>query len=148
MTADLCVALAHSGTFLVAAGFQHGVFAILVLDAQHGLLEFFLLFQLPGVGEKVHLINTLVRRDLVGVDGNAPHRQRRVGDALKQLCAFVDEGTAQIGRGIKPDGAVCRLGDDSAVAVGLGQTTIAALVHVLPVVAHLQGWIPPPASFP
>ena len=58
---------------------------------------------------------------------------------LKQLCAFVDEGTAQIGRGIKPDGAVCRLGDDSAVAVGLGQTTIAALVHVLPVVAHLQG---------
>ena len=32
-----------------------------------------------------------------------------------------------------------RFGDDSAVAVGLGQTTIAALVHVLPVVAYLQG---------
>ena len=32
-----------------------------------------------------------------------------------------------------------RLGDDSAVAVGLGQTTVTALVHVLPVVAHLQG---------
>jgi len=31
------------------------------------------------------------------------------------------------------------LGDNSAVAVGLGQTTVAALVHVLPVVAYLQG---------
>ena len=30
-------------------------------------------------------------------------------------------------------------GDDPAVAVGLGQTTVAALVHVLPVVAYLQG---------
>ena len=103
MTADLRVALAHGGTFLVAAGFQHSIFAVLVLDAQHGLLELFLLLQLPGVGEKVHLIEALVRRDLVGIDGDAPHRQRRVGDALKQLCAFVDEGTAQIGRGIKPD---------------------------------------------
>ena len=35
----------------------------------------------------------------------------------------------------EPDGAVCRFGDDSAVAVGLGQTTVAALVYVLPVVA-------------
>ena len=34
---------------------------------------------------------------------------------------------------------MCRFGDDSAVAVGLGQTAVAALVHVLPVVAHLQG---------
>jgi len=33
---------------------------------------------------------------------------------------------------------VCRFGDDSAVAVGLGQTTVAALVHVLPVVADFQ----------
>ena len=139
MPADLCVALAHGGTFLVAAGFQHGVFAVLVLDAQHGLLEFFLLFQLLGVGEKVHLIEALVRRDLVGVDGNAPHRQRRVGDALKQFCTFVDNRAAQIGGDIEPDGAVRRFGDDSAVAVGLGQTTVAALVHVLPVVAHLQG---------
>ena len=98
MTTDLRIALAHGGTFLVAAGFQYGIFAVLVLDAKHGLLEFFLLFQLLGVGEKVHLIDALVRRDLVGVDSNAPHRQRRVGDALKQLCAFVDEGTAQIGR--------------------------------------------------
>ena len=89
--------------------------------------------------KKVHLIDALVRRDLVGVDGNAPHRQRRVGDALKQLCAFVDEGAAQIGGGIKPDGAVGCFGDGSAVAVGLGQTTVAALVHVLPVVADLQG---------
>ena len=32
-----------------------------------------------------------------------------------------------------------RLGDNSAVAVGLGQTTVAPLVHVLPVVAYLQG---------
>ena len=114
MPADLRIALAHGGTFLVAAGFQHGVFAVLVLDAQHGLLEFFLLFQLLGVGEKIHLIDALVRRDLVGVDGNAPHRQRRVGDALKQLCAFVDEGAAQIGRGIEPDGAVrrCKPGTD------------------------------------
>ena len=103
------------------------------------MLEFFLLFQLLGVGEKVHLIEALVRRDLVGVDGNAPHRQRRVGDALKQLCAFVDEGAAQIGGRIKPDSAVSCLGDGSAVAVGLGQTTITALVHVLPVVAYLQG---------
>ena len=124
MTADLRVALAHGGTFFVAAGFQHGVFAVLVLDAQHGLLELFLLFQLLGVGEKVHLIDTLIRRDLVGVEGNAPHRQCRVGDALKQLCAFVDEGTAQIGGGIKPNRAVRRFGDDSAVAVGLGQTTV------------------------
>ena len=115
MPADLRVALAHGGTFLVAAGFQHGVFAVLVLDAQHGLLEFFLLFQLLCVREKVHLIEALVRRDLVGVDGDAPHRQRRVGDALKQLCAFVDEGAAQIGRSIEPDGAVCRFGDDSDV---------------------------------
>ena len=91
MTTDLRIALAHGGTFLVAAGFQYGIFAVLVLDAKHGLLEFFLLFQLLGVGEKVHLIDALVRRDLVGVDSNAPHRQRRVGDALKQLCAFVDE---------------------------------------------------------
>ncbi len=109
------------GTLFVAAGFQHGVFAVLVLDAQHRLLEFFLLFQLLGVGEKVHLIDALVRRDLVGVDGNAPHRQRRVGDTLKQLCAFVDEGAAQIGRGVKPDGSVGCFGDDSAVAVGLGR---------------------------
>ena len=57
MPTDLCVALAHGGTLFVAAGFQHGVFAVLVLDAQHGLLEFFLLFQLLGVGEKVHLID-------------------------------------------------------------------------------------------
>ena len=139
MPTDLCVALAHGGTFFVAAGFQHGVFAVFVLDAQHGLLEFFLLFQLLGVGEKIHLIDTLVRRDLVGVEGNAPHRQCRVGDALKQLCAFVDEGTAQIGGGIKSDSAVCSLGDNSAVAVGLGQTAVAALVHILPVVAYLQG---------
>ena len=103
------------------------------------MLEFFLLFQLLGVGEKIHLIDALVRRDLVGIDGNAPHRQRRVGDALKQLCAFVDDGAAQIGGGIKPNRAVRRLGDSSAVAVGLGQTTVAPLVHVLPVVAYLQG---------
>ena len=103
------------------------------------MLEFFLLFQLLGVREKIHLIDALVRRDLVGVDGDAPHRQRRVGDALKQLCAFVDEGAAQIGGGIKPNSAVRRFGDDSAVAVGLGHTPVAALVHVLPVVADLQG---------
>ena len=94
MPADLRVALAHGGTFLVAAGFQHGVFAVLVLDAQHGLLEFFLLFQLLCVREKVHLIDALVRGDLVGVEGDAPHRQRRVSNALKQLCAFVDDGAA------------------------------------------------------
>ena len=41
MPADLCVALAHGSTLFVAAGFQHGVFAVLVLDAQHGLLDFF-----------------------------------------------------------------------------------------------------------
>ena len=60
MPTDLCVALAHGGTFLVAAGFQHGVLAVLVLDAQHGLLEFFLPFQLLGVREKVHLIDALI----------------------------------------------------------------------------------------
>ena len=76
--------------------------------------------------------------DLVGVEGDAPHRQRRVSNALKQLCAFVDDGTAQIGRGIKPHRAVGCLGDDPAVTVGLGQTTVAALIHVLPVVAHFQ----------
>ena len=32
ISADLCIALAHGGTFLIAAGFQHGVFAVLVLD--------------------------------------------------------------------------------------------------------------------
>ena len=53
------VALAHGGTFLVAAGFQHGIFTVLALDAQHGLLEFFLLFQLLGVGKKIHLIDSL-----------------------------------------------------------------------------------------
>ena len=115
MPADLCVAPAHGGTLLVAAGFQHGVFAVLVLDAQHGLLEFFLPFQLLGVGEKVHLIEALVRRDLVGVEGDAPHRQCRVGDTLKQLCAFVDEGAAQIGGRIKPDSAVSCLGDEMCI---------------------------------
>ena len=99
MPADLRVALAHSGTFLVAAGFQHSIFAVLIFDTQHGLLEFFLLFQLLGVGEKIHLIDTLVRCDLVGVEGNAPHRQRRVSDALKQLCAFVDTALLGLDKG-------------------------------------------------
>ena len=127
MPADLRIALAHGSAFLIAAGLQHGVFAVFVLDAQHRLLEFFLLFQLPGVGEKVHLIDALVRRDLVGVEGDTPHRQRWVSDALKQLCALVDESTAQIGGSIEPDSSVGRFGDDSAVAVGLGQTTVCLL---------------------
>ena len=37
MPADLRVALSHGGTFFVAAGFQHSVFAVLVLDAPTNL---------------------------------------------------------------------------------------------------------------
>ena len=70
MPADLCVALAHGGTFLVAAGFQHGVFAVFVLDAQHGLLELFLLFQLFGVGtvgpKAVIKPSAMIREDVKG----------------------------------------------------------------------------------
>ena len=60
MTTDLRIALAHGGTFLVAAGFQYGIFAVLVLDAKHGLLEIFLLFQLLGVGLSAITSATLV----------------------------------------------------------------------------------------
>ena len=83
MPADLPIALAHGCTFLKAAGFQDGVLSVLAFDAQHGLLQLFLLFQLLCVGEEVHLIDALIRHDPVGIQGDAPHGQRRVGDALK-----------------------------------------------------------------
>ena len=62
-----------------------------ICETASGLAD---LFQLLGVGKKVHLIDALVRRDLVGVKGDAPHRQCWISDALKQLCAFVDDGAA------------------------------------------------------
>ena len=138
MSADLPVALAHGGTFLKAAGFQDGVLSILTFDAQHGLLQFFLLLQLLRVGKEVHLIDALVRHDSVGIQGDAPHRQCRVGNALKQLHALGDDRTAQIGGRIQLRRAVGRFRERPAVAVGLGLSPVAAVIHVFPVVADFQ----------
>ena len=75
MTADLCVAPAHGGTFLVAAGFQHGVFAVLVLDAQHGLLEFFGYCLIPSnKGQR-----------MMGIKGNGGEGKSQIGAVLGAL---------------------------------------------------------------
>ena len=89
-----------------------------------GLLEFLFLKLLVSVknplmtvpSSGMTLLALMVMRRTVGA-----------GSVMrKQLCAFVDG--AQIGRGIKPDGAVCRLGETLPCSGRSGQTTVAALV--------------------
>ena len=46
MPANLLISLAHGGTAHIARTFQNSIFAILLLDVQHGLLELFFLIQL------------------------------------------------------------------------------------------------------
>ena len=157
MPSDLPVPLPGGGALQIAAAIQDGVFAELLLDAQHGLLEpalpllfdflflQLLLLRLDAVeevelgGRFRYLSGLILAHQPVGRDGEPADGQLRIDLGVVNAEDGVRDaagGGGFLGEVGRPVGI---LGDPPAVAVRHGLTVIAAAGCVLDVVAHCQG---------
>lgn len=138
MPADLFIAFPHGGAFHVARALQHSILSILLLDAQHSLLELLFFIQLLCISEQIHLIDSFVLYDPDSGDSNPADGQRLIADLVEQPYCRSNDLAGQVGWIVQLRAAMCGFGYLPAVVVDVYRAGIKAFVAVFSVIAYGQ----------
>ena len=157
MPSDLLIPFFGGSAIQIASAIQNGVFAKLLLDAQHSLLNFALPLQLShfllqplllylDIIEQVKLhrgfrllLCRIFTHQPIGGDGKSPNRQLRIDLCIINAKNGVRDAPGRRCFSRQVCCSVGVLGDLSAIAVCHGLAVVAAASGVFNVISHRQG---------